>query len=85
MAESCRIYFSLLYKIHLLLCITCISFSVVSLLEPLLVNTDVQSRLVAISLGMVAPYILLSTGYPFKYKHVHNMLEFIQSPKLPFS
>lgn len=34
----------------------------VSLLEPVLVNTDIQSRLVAISLGMLAPYILLSIG-----------------------
>ncbi|XP_053374989.1 GPI ethanolamine phosphate transferase 1-like isoform X2 [Mercenaria mercenaria] len=34
----------------------------VSLFEPIVVNTDIQSRLVAMSFGYVAPFILLSIG-----------------------
>ncbi|XP_052267715.1 GPI ethanolamine phosphate transferase 1-like [Dreissena polymorpha] len=40
---------------------------IVSLVEPLIVNTDVQSRLVTISLAFISPYILLSIGWETIY------------------
>ncbi|XP_052802764.1 GPI ethanolamine phosphate transferase 1-like [Mya arenaria] len=40
---------------------------VVSLVEPVFVNTDVQSRLIAVAFAMVSPYILLSIGWETLY------------------